>query len=178
MICTDYVNRIFQIKTSGMRIGSNPSSHKWAGSEKLTGCDLGRPILSAEGFPFARSNGVSWVESAKVGERVRKSVVERERGNEMWLGGGSSGGAAAVKTAFVIVRYFSRERAPNLRKINPKLPPQEASSIAQGLYHVIKQQGPLSVTDTWNHAQFFLYFHFHIFFKYPVWGFSYIYLYE
>ncbi|XP_057510910.1 uncharacterized protein LOC130793299 [Actinidia eriantha] len=73
----------------------------------------------------------------------------------MWLGGGSSGGAAAAaaKTAFVIVRYFSRERAPNLRKINPKVPPQEASSIAQGLYHVIKQQGPLSVSDTWNHAQ-------------------------
>ncbi|XP_058202497.1 uncharacterized protein LOC131316942 [Rhododendron vialii] len=66
----------------------------------------------------------------------------------MWLGGGGSGG---VKTCFV--RYFSRKCAPNLRKINPKVPPQEASSLAESLYHVIKQHGPLTVSNTWNHAK-------------------------
>ncbi|GMP96830.1 hypothetical protein CsSME_00045307 [Camellia sinensis var. sinensis] len=55
----------------------------------------------------------------------------------MWLGGGTGGGA---KTAFV-------------RKINPKVTPQEAASIAQGLYQVIKQHGPLTVSNTWNHAK-------------------------
>ncbi|KAK6915730.1 hypothetical protein RJ641_020847 [Dillenia turbinata] len=60
----------------------------------------------------------------------------------MWLGG---------QTTFV--RYFSRSRAVNLRKINPKAPPQEASSIAQSLYQIIKVKGPLSVSDTWNHAK-------------------------
>ncbi|KAL6986550.1 hypothetical protein U1Q18_019908 [Sarracenia purpurea var. burkii] len=68
----------------------------------------------------------------------------------MWFGGGTGVGA---KTAFVFVRYFSRKSAPNLRKINPKLPPQEAASIAQGLYHVFKQHGPLTVSKTWNHAK-------------------------
>ncbi|THG20646.1 hypothetical protein TEA_001002 [Camellia sinensis var. sinensis] len=66
----------------------------------------------------------------------------------MWLGGGTGGGA---KTAFV--RYFCRKCAPNVRKINPKVTPQEAASIAQGLYQVIKQHGPLTVSNTWNHAK-------------------------
>ncbi|CAL5321237.1 unnamed protein product [Camellia sinensis] len=60
-----------------------------------------------------------------------------------------TGGGA--KTAFV--RYFCRKCAPNVRKINPKVPPQEAASIAQGLYQVIKQHGPLTVSNTWNHAK-------------------------
>ncbi|XP_059442069.1 uncharacterized protein LOC132174427 [Corylus avellana] len=51
------------------------------------------------------------------------------------------------------VRHFSRKRAENLRKINPKMTPQEASSIAQDLYHVIKQCGPLTVSNAWIHAQ-------------------------
>ncbi|XAR70077.1 hypothetical protein NMG60_11026816 [Bertholletia excelsa] len=66
----------------------------------------------------------------------------------MWLGGGAGGGA---KTAFL--RYFSRKCALNLRKINPKVPPQEASSIAEGLYNIIKQHGPLTVSNTWNHVK-------------------------
>ena len=68
--------------------------------------------------------------------------------NGMWFGGGTGGGA---KIAFV--RYFSRKCAPIPRKINPKVPPQETSSIAQGLYHIIKQHGPLTVSNTWNHAK-------------------------
>ncbi|KAK2981967.1 hypothetical protein RJ640_019187 [Escallonia rubra] len=64
----------------------------------------------------------------------------------MWLGGGNG-------VAKTLVRHFSRKCAPNLRKINPKVPPQEAASIAQGLYHLIKHTGPLSVSNTWNHAK-------------------------
>lgn len=69
---------------------------------------------------------------------------------EMWLAGGGVGGGGIAKT---LVRYFSRKCAVNLRKINPKVPTQEANSIAEGLYHVIKQHGPLSVSNTWIHAK-------------------------
>ncbi|XP_043715303.1 uncharacterized protein LOC122663728 [Telopea speciosissima] len=62
----------------------------------------------------------------------------------MWVGGG------AITT---FVRYFSRKRAPNLRKINPKVPPQEASAIALNIYQIIKEKGPLTVSNTWNHAK-------------------------
>ncbi|KAI5647929.1 hypothetical protein M9H77_33934 [Catharanthus roseus] len=64
----------------------------------------------------------------------------------MWLSGGNG-------TATTFARYFSRKCAPNLRKINPRVPPQEAASIAEALYHIIKQQGPLTVSNTWNHAK-------------------------
>ncbi|RAL53475.1 unnamed protein product [Cuscuta campestris] len=68
----------------------------------------------------------------------------------MWWPGGGNGGAMRT-----VVRYMSdsRKRAPNLRKINPKVPQQEAASIAEDLYNVIKQHGPLSVSNTWNHAK-------------------------
>ncbi|KAM3396491.1 hypothetical protein P3S68_000003 [Capsicum galapagoense] len=64
----------------------------------------------------------------------------------MWRGGGNG-------VASVFVRHFSRKRAPNLRKINPKVPPQEAATIAESLYHVIHQHGPLTLPNTWNLAK-------------------------
>ncbi|CAM8985597.1 unnamed protein product [Rhodiola kirilowii] len=68
----------------------------------------------------------------------------------MWLTGGGGGGGRILGT---FVRYFSRQRAVNVRKINPKLPPQEASAVAQNLYQVIKERGPLTVSGTWSQAQ-------------------------
>ncbi|XP_058085019.1 uncharacterized protein LOC131232650 [Magnolia sinica] len=58
------------------------------------------------------------------------------------------GGAATT-----FVRYFSRKCSTNLKRINPKVPPQEASSIANGLYQIIKDNGPLTVSNAWNHAK-------------------------
>ncbi|XP_065858388.1 uncharacterized protein [Euphorbia lathyris] len=52
-----------------------------------------------------------------------------------------------------MVRYFSRQRAVNVRKINPKVPFPEATSIAQTLYGIIKEHGPLTVSNTWNYAK-------------------------
>ncbi|XP_010553572.1 PREDICTED: uncharacterized protein LOC104823621 [Tarenaya hassleriana] len=53
----------------------------------------------------------------------------------------------------LLVRYMSRKRAVNVRKINPKVPIQEAYAISDSLYHLIKQHGPLSVPNTWIRAQ-------------------------
>ncbi|OMO95176.1 hypothetical protein CCACVL1_05527 [Corchorus capsularis] len=47
----------------------------------------------------------------------------------------------------------SRSRAVNVRKINPKVPIPEARSIASSLYDLIKQKGPLTVSNTWIEAQ-------------------------
>ncbi|KAJ4711748.1 Tumor necrosis factor receptor family protein [Melia azedarach] len=51
------------------------------------------------------------------------------------------------------VRYYSRKAAVNVRKINPKVPTQQAYVIAQSLYDVIKQHGPLTVSNTWVHLK-------------------------
>uniref|UniRef100_A0A2P2JD90 Uncharacterized protein n=1 Tax=Rhizophora mucronata TaxID=61149 RepID=A0A2P2JD90_RHIMU len=74
------------------------------------------------------------------------------------LGGGGGGGGANIGIGIrniknTAVRYFSRKRAENLRKINPKVPFPEAASIAQSLYHIIKEHGPLSIANTWNYAK-------------------------
>lgn len=69
----------------------------------------------------------------------------------MWFGGGGGGGRGVAAGLFV--RYFSRKCAVNVRKINPKVPYQEASSIAQSLYQVIKQNGALSISNTWIQAK-------------------------
>ncbi|CAN1177857.1 hypothetical protein LINPERHAP2_LOCUS33348 [Linum perenne] len=64
-------------------------------------------------------------------------------------GGGGAGGA--IKSA--LVRYFSRERAVNVRKINPKVPFPEAFAISESLYTIIKQNGPLTIGNTWTLAK-------------------------
>ncbi|XP_060667412.1 uncharacterized protein LOC132799477 [Ziziphus jujuba] len=72
----------------------------------------------------------------------------------MWGIGASRGvGGSSIGCVSSFVRYFSRKRAENLRKINPKVPPQEASSIARSLYDIVKQHGPLSVSNAWIHAK-------------------------
>lgn len=55
----------------------------------------------------------------------------------------------------LFVRYMSRERAVNVRKINPKVPIQEAYAISNSLYDLFKKHGPLSVPNTWLRAQVF-----------------------
>ncbi|KAG9455381.1 hypothetical protein H6P81_008285 [Aristolochia fimbriata] len=60
-----------------------------------------------------------------------------------------------LPTTATFVRFFSKKRSPNLRlrKINPKVPPQEAMGIAKGLYGIIKDNGPITVSNTWNIAK-------------------------
>uniref|UniRef100_A0A0D3D0H7 Uncharacterized protein n=3 Tax=Brassica TaxID=3705 RepID=A0A0D3D0H7_BRAOL len=106
-------------------------------------------------------------------EKRPNSVIERkarERDGEeeegrMWFTGGGGGGlrklCRASATVFenemscnsLLVRYMSRERAVNVRKINPKVSIQEAHIISSSLYEVFKKHGPLSVPNTWLRAQ-------------------------
>ncbi|KAK4796123.1 hypothetical protein SAY86_028449 [Trapa natans] len=66
----------------------------------------------------------------------------------MWFTRGS-----AALSGSVFVRYFSQKRAVNVRKIDPKVPHQEAYSISRDLFDVIRIHGPLTVGNTWTHAQ-------------------------
>lgn len=70
--------------------------------------------------------------------------------------------------ATTFVRYFSRSRRPNLRKINPKVPPQEASSIAKDLHQIIKEKGPLTVPKTWDHVKVSSFPPINLFFAFPI----------
>ncbi|KAJ7982260.1 Tumor necrosis factor receptor family protein [Quillaja saponaria] len=74
----------------------------------------------------------------------------------MWFAASGGGGRGTAVTGFIsntLVRHFSRKRGENLRKINPRVTPQEASSIANDLFGVIKKHGPLSISNTWVQAK-------------------------
>uniref|UniRef100_A0A6N2N7C4 Uncharacterized protein n=1 Tax=Salix viminalis TaxID=40686 RepID=A0A6N2N7C4_SALVM len=73
----------------------------------------------------------------------------------MWFRGGLGGGGGNIGSILKdqIVRRFSRARAVDVKRINPKVPFSEAASIAQSLYHVIKEHGPLTVSNTWNQVK-------------------------
>ncbi|XP_078447927.1 tumor necrosis factor receptor family protein [Wolffia australiana] len=63
---------------------------------------------------------------------------------------GIGGGTAAM---LQFVRHFSRKRGRNLKKIDPKVPKEEAVAISEELYRIIKEHGPLTVSSTWNYAK-------------------------
>lgn len=50
-------------------------------------------------------------------------------------------------------RHFSRKRAVDIRRINPKVPKEEAVAISGRLLQILADNGPLTVGNTWNHAK-------------------------
>lgn len=53
----------------------------------------------------------------------------------------------------VLKRHFSRKRAVDIRRINPKVPKEEAVAISGRLLQILADHGPLTVGNTWNHAK-------------------------
>ncbi|CAL9162093.1 unnamed protein product [Musa hybrid cultivar] len=78
------------------------------------------------------------IEGDAVGRRVGRAVLR--------------GGAAAV-AGRALVRCFSRKHRSVTRRINPKVPREEASAISHSLYQIVKDHCPVSVSNTWNHAK-------------------------
>jgi hypothetical protein len=68
-------------------------------------------------------------------------------------GGGSGGGGAGGMAWEVLKRHFSRKRAVDVRRINPKVPKEEAVAISGRLLQIFTDHGPLTVGNTWNHAK-------------------------
>ncbi|KAL6636496.1 hypothetical protein ACP70R_024068 [Stipagrostis hirtigluma subsp. patula] len=71
-----------------------------------------------------------------------------------FLRGGGGGGGGLGGTAWeVLRRHFSRKRAVDVRRINPKVPKEEAVAISGRLLQILTDHGPLTVGNTWNHAK-------------------------
>uniref|UniRef100_A0ACD6A7X3 Uncharacterized protein n=1 Tax=Avena sativa TaxID=4498 RepID=A0ACD6A7X3_AVESA len=67
--------------------------------------------------------------------------------------GGSGGGGTGGMAWEVVKRHFSRKRAEDVRRINPKVPKEEAVAISGRLLQILADHGPLTVGNTWNHAK-------------------------
>ncbi|OEL31019.1 hypothetical protein BAE44_0007956 [Dichanthelium oligosanthes] len=68
-------------------------------------------------------------------------------------GGGGAGGGFGGAAWEVLRRHFSRKRSVDVRRINPKVPKEEAVAISGRLLQILSDHGPLSVGNTWNHAK-------------------------
>ncbi|XP_039825390.1 uncharacterized protein LOC120687456, partial [Panicum virgatum] len=69
-------------------------------------------------------------------------------------GGGGGGGSGFGGAAWEVRRrHFSRKRSVDVRRINPKVPKEEAVAISGRLLQILSDHGPLTVGNTWNHAK-------------------------
>ncbi|RCV39896.1 hypothetical protein SETIT_9G007400v2 [Setaria italica] len=68
-------------------------------------------------------------------------------------GGGGGGGGFGGAAWEVVRRHFSRKRSVDVRRINPKVPKEEAVAISGRLLQILSDHGPLTVGNTWNHAK-------------------------
>ncbi|KAJ1292669.1 hypothetical protein BS78_01G007500 [Paspalum vaginatum] len=68
-------------------------------------------------------------------------------------GGGGAGGGFGGAAWEVLRRHFSRKRSVDVRRINPKVPKEEAVAISGRLLQILTDHGPLTVGNTWNHAK-------------------------
>nr|ACG42831.1 hypothetical protein [Zea mays] len=66
--------------------------------------------------------------------------------------GGGGGGFPGVAWE-VLRRHFSKKRSVDVRRINPKVPKEEAVAISGRLLQILSDHGPLTVGNTWNHAK-------------------------
>jgi hypothetical protein len=68
-------------------------------------------------------------------------------------GGGGGGGGFGGAAWEAVRRHFSRKRSVDVRRINPKVPKEEAVAISGRLLQILSDHGPLTVGSTWNHAK-------------------------
>ncbi|CDP15676.1 unnamed protein product [Coffea canephora] len=51
------------------------------------------------------------------------------------------------------VRYFSKKPKPKMKPIELKTPPEQTQTITGAIFDIIKEHGPLTVSDTWERVK-------------------------
>ncbi|KAL5669649.1 hypothetical protein ACJX0J_021870, partial [Zea mays] len=52
-----------------------------------------------------------------------------------------------------VVAALSRKRSVDVRRINPKVPKEEAVTISGRLVQILSDHGPLTIGNTWNNTK-------------------------
>ncbi|KAJ9145648.1 hypothetical protein P3X46_028008 [Hevea brasiliensis] len=51
------------------------------------------------------------------------------------------------------VRYFSTKPKPKMKPIELKTPPEQTQTITRAIFDIVKEHGPLTVSETWERIQ-------------------------
>lgn len=66
------------------------------------------------------------------------------------------------------IRYIAKKPKPKMKPIELKTPPEQTQTITRVIFDVLKEHGPLTITDTWERlkvaANSALRFYFHGYF--------------
>lgn len=51
------------------------------------------------------------------------------------------------------IRCFAKKPKPKMKPIELKTPPDQTQTITRVLFDIIKEHGPLTIADTWEHVK-------------------------
>lgn len=57
-----------------------------------------------------------------------------------------------------VIRYFSTKPKPKMKPIELKTPPEQTQTITRAIFDILKEHGPLTISETWERVQVSHYF--------------------
>lgn len=64
------------------------------------------------------------------------------------------------------VRFMAKKGKPKMKPIELKTPPEQTQTITRTIFDIVKEHGPLTISDTWQHLKVHISFSLHVFFNY------------
>ncbi|URE35315.1 hypothetical protein MUK42_36040 [Musa troglodytarum] len=83
-----------------------------------------------------------------LGRRPRSSPFFPSRFPQVGLGGW------VVDNMFAtVVRWMAKKPKPKMKPIEPRTPPEQTQTITRAIFDIVKEHGPLTIADTWDHLK-------------------------
>ena len=54
------------------------------------------------------------------------------------------------------IRYLAKKPKPKQKPIELKTPPEQTKTLTRVIFDIVKEHGPLTIADTWEHVQVIL----------------------
>ncbi|WOK93018.1 hypothetical protein Cni_G01710 [Canna indica] len=51
------------------------------------------------------------------------------------------------------VRCMAKKPKPKMQPIEPRTPPEQTQTITRAIFDIVKEHGPLTIADTWDHLK-------------------------
>ncbi|KAF3339953.1 hypothetical protein FCM35_KLT15724 [Carex littledalei] len=52
-----------------------------------------------------------------------------------------------------VVRWAAKKGKPKMKPVELTSPPEQTLSISRAIFDVVKEHGPLTISDTWDHVK-------------------------